>query len=81
MDADSYWADSLSIAEISPPSIRGRLMGFYELMLQVGGVVGFWINYAVSKNIAVSQKQWRTSIFRILCLNHGGPVFNTCPSI
>jgi MFS family permease len=33
------------IAELSPPAIRGRLVGLYELGWQVGGLVGFWINY------------------------------------
>lgn len=29
------------ISEISPPAIRGRLVGVYELGWQVGGLVGF----------------------------------------
>ncbi|KAJ7760202.1 general substrate transporter [Mycena olivaceomarginata] len=33
------------VAEIAPPAIRGRLIGMYELCWQIGGVVGFWINY------------------------------------
>ena len=32
------------IAELSPPAIRGRLVGLYELGWQIGGLVGFWIN-------------------------------------
>lgn len=32
------------ISELSPPAIRGRLVGFYEIGWQVGGLVGFWIN-------------------------------------
>lgn len=32
------------ISELSPPSIRGRLVGVYELGWQIGGLVGFWIN-------------------------------------
>ncbi|KAJ7498514.1 general substrate transporter [Mycena latifolia] len=46
------------IAEISPPAIRGRLVGLYEMLLQVGGLVGFWINYAVNETIPSSRKQW-----------------------
>jgi len=34
----------LYTAEISPPSIRGRMVGIYELGWQIGGLVGFWIN-------------------------------------
>ncbi|KAJ7632555.1 quinate permease [Roridomyces roridus] len=46
------------IAEISPPAIRGRLVGLYEMLLQVGGLVGFWINYGVNETIPSSKKQW-----------------------
>ncbi|CAK5268045.1 unnamed protein product [Mycena citricolor] len=46
------------IAEISPPAIRGRLIGLYELCWQTGGVVGFWINYGVTQHIPPSRKQW-----------------------
>ncbi|KAJ3895884.1 general substrate transporter [Lentinula edodes] len=46
------------VAEIAPPAIRGRCIGLYELMWQVGGVVGFWINYGVSLHIPTGHKQW-----------------------
>jgi MFS family permease len=36
------------IAELSPPAIRGRLIGVYELGWQIGGLVGFWINVCTS---------------------------------
>ena len=32
------------ISEISPPAVRGRLVGIYEMGWQLGGLVGFWIN-------------------------------------
>lgn len=32
------------ISEISPPAIRGRLVGMWEIGWQCGGLVGFWIN-------------------------------------
>jgi len=35
------------ISELAPPAIRGRLVGFYELGWQIGGLVGFWINVSV----------------------------------
>jgi MFS family permease len=35
------------ISELAPPAIRGRLVGFYELGWQVGGLVGFWINVSL----------------------------------
>lgn len=47
------------VGEISPPAIRGRLIGFYEISWQVGGIFGFWINYGTSINIpATDDKQW-----------------------
>lgn len=47
------------LAEISPPAIRGRLIGIYELGWQIGAVIGFWVPYGVALNIAPSMKQWR----------------------
>ncbi|RDW82776.1 putative plastidic glucose transporter 4 [Coleophoma cylindrospora] len=46
------------ISEVAPPAIRGRLVGFYELSWQIGGLVGFWINYGVNTTMAPSHKQW-----------------------
>jgi sugar porter (SP) family MFS transporter len=46
------------ISELSPPAIRGRLVGLYELGWQIGGLVGFWINYAVTQTMQPSHKQW-----------------------
>lgn len=46
------------ISELSPPAIRGRLVGFYELGWQAGGLVGFWINYGVNTTMEPSMSQW-----------------------
>jgi MFS family permease len=62
------------ISEVSPPAIRGRLVGFYEFSWQIGGLVGFWINvrnplanlkrlltvwqYGLTQTMAPSHKQW-----------------------
>lgn len=47
------------IAETSPPSIRGRLVGIFEIASQGGGMCGFWINYAVDRTISKNtQTQW-----------------------
>ncbi|KAL0576054.1 hypothetical protein V5O48_005912 [Marasmius crinis-equi] len=46
------------VAEIAPPAIRGRLIGMYELCWQIGGTIGFWINYGAAKNIAAGRTQW-----------------------
>ncbi|KPI36135.1 Quinate permease [Cyphellophora attinorum] len=47
------------ISETSPPSIRGRLVGIFEICSQFGGMTGFWINYAVNRTISEGTKtQW-----------------------
>ncbi|KAI8623186.1 quinate permease [Xylariaceae sp. FL1651] len=46
------------ISELSPPAIRGRLVGLYELGWQIGGLVGFWINYGVNLHVAPTHSQW-----------------------
>lgn len=46
------------ISEIAVPSIRGKLVGCWELSWQIGGIIGYWINYGVSQNIPSSRKQW-----------------------
>lgn len=48
----------LYISEIAPPAIRGQLVGMYEIGWQIGGLVGFWINYGVTRHIPSSHKQW-----------------------
>jgi sugar porter (SP) family MFS transporter len=45
-------------SEIAPPAIRGRLVGLYELSWQIGGLVGFWINYGVNETMEPSHTQW-----------------------
>lgn len=46
------------IAEVTPPAIRGRLVGIYELGWQFGGLVGFWINYGLSLHHKSDHSQW-----------------------
>ncbi|KAK3935447.1 general substrate transporter [Diplogelasinospora grovesii] len=46
------------ISEISPPAVRGRLVGIYELGWQIGGLVGFWINYGVNTTLPPNRTQW-----------------------
>ncbi|KAE9573319.1 putative quinate permease [Colletotrichum fructicola] len=47
------------IAETSPPSIRGRLVGVFEIFSQGGGMLGFWINYATDRTIDERERaQW-----------------------
>jgi MFS family permease len=66
------------IAEISPPAIRGRLVGFFEIMFQIGAVLvlgvsklikqvfGFWIPYGVNRNLASNNQQWYTTLQSLL---------------
>lgn len=46
------------ISELAPPAIRGRLVGLYELGWQIGGLVGFWINYGLSLHHKPDHSQW-----------------------
>ncbi|CAE6435927.1 unnamed protein product [Rhizoctonia solani] len=47
------------IAEVSPPSIRGRLVGIFEILSQAGSMLGFWINYIVDRTVSSDTKtQW-----------------------
>jgi MFS family permease len=39
-------------SEISPPAIRGRLVGLYELSWQIGGLVGFWVSKCSNKGVS-----------------------------
>jgi len=50
----------LYVAELSPPAIRGRLVGIYEISVQTGTCIGFWICYGVSRNMANTSAQWVT---------------------
>lgn len=46
------------VSEISPAAIRGKLVGCWELSWQVGGIIGYWINYGVLQNVPAGRKQW-----------------------
>ncbi|OAA59733.1 Sugar/inositol transporter [Niveomyces insectorum RCEF 264] len=50
------------IAECSPSPIRGRLVGIFEIVLQIALVFGFWVNYGVQKNLPSNDTQWRIPI-------------------
>lgn len=45
---------------MSVPSIRGILTGLFEIVYQIGSVLGFWINYGITKNMdSSSAASWR----------------------
>lgn len=51
------------VSECSPALIRGRLVGVFEIMLQVALVFGFWVNFGVNKNISpIGNKQWHIPV-------------------
>lgn len=47
------------ISESSPPAIRGKLIGIFEIFLQFAQIFGFWVNYGVNIHISPgSDSQW-----------------------
>lgn len=51
------------ISECSPALIRGRMVGIFEIMLQIALVFGFWVNYGVNRNISPNTPtQWRIPV-------------------
>ncbi|KFZ25332.1 hypothetical protein V502_00188 [Pseudogymnoascus sp. VKM F-4520 (FW-2644)] len=53
----------LYVSEIAPAAFRGRCIGFFEIMIQLGALLGFWINYGVSRHISSSSAaQWRVPV-------------------
>lgn len=51
----------LYISEISPAPLRGRFIGLFDILVQTGGLLGFWINYGVSLGLS-SSTQWRVPV-------------------
>jgi len=51
------------VSECSPALIRGRLVGVFEVSLQLALVFGFWVNYGVNQNISPdTDKQWHIPV-------------------
>jgi hypothetical protein len=48
----------LYAAELSPPAIRGRMVGIYEISVQTGTCTGFWICYGVKQHMKSTSSQW-----------------------
>ena len=50
-------------AEISHPSIRGRVTALQQFMLGIGALVASWVTYGCNKNFPAStSQQWRLSL-------------------
>jgi MFS family permease len=48
------------IAELSPPAIRGSLVGIYEINNQLSSLLGYWCNYIVNEYIPPTEtRQWQ----------------------
>lgn len=63
MNSASSTIIPIYIAECSPALIRSRLVGIFEIMLQIALVFGFWVNYGVNKNISsATPTQWRIPV-------------------
>ncbi len=47
------------ISETAPPSVRGRLVGLFEVVSQASAMLGFWVNYAADRAIPADRPaQW-----------------------
>ncbi|KAM0790229.1 hypothetical protein ACM66B_005541 [Microbotryomycetes sp. NB124-2] len=52
----------LYLSEYAPPNIRGRLVGFFDIGIQIGTLAGFWINYGLNQTVAPGTFQWQFPI-------------------
>lgn len=48
----------LYVSEAAPPTIRGRLVGIYEVGVSAGTMIGFFINYGLNINLPSTSTQW-----------------------
>ncbi|KAL4910752.1 hypothetical protein BDW74DRAFT_164565 [Aspergillus multicolor] len=47
------------LSECAPAAARGGIVGCFEIGVQVGTIVGFWINYGVEKGVdSTLDRQW-----------------------
>ncbi|KAL0943359.1 MFS quinate transporter, partial [Colletotrichum truncatum] len=42
------------LAECAPPAARGGIVGCFEIGVQIGTIIGFWINFGVQQNVSTS---------------------------
>lgn len=47
----------LYVAELSPPAIRGRIVAIEQMILCLGELVAFWLNYGF--NLLETDDWWR----------------------
>ncbi|KAL4995462.1 general substrate transporter [Aspergillus recurvatus] len=49
-------------AEMSPKEIRGQLGSLFQFFFTLGVMTSYWIDYAVEKHVASSDRQWQIPI-------------------
>ncbi|KAF1984801.1 putative MFS sugar transporter [Aulographum hederae CBS 113979] len=61
-------AGSIYIGELAPPSIRGKIMSFWQMFYSVGSFLAYWVNYACSRHIEeLGDWDWKmVVIFQLL---------------
>ncbi|KAH0613685.1 uncharacterized protein H6S33_005571 [Morchella sextelata] len=64
----------LYLSEISPPSIRGLLVGMHEILNQISSCGGFWVNYGTLP--LSGSNQWRIPL--AIQVVPGGLLFLAC---
>ncbi|RDB18783.1 putative quinate permease [Hypsizygus marmoreus] len=47
------------VSECSPKDVRGRIMGLFQIMVAVGVVISYFINYGVNEHIKTGANVWR----------------------
>lgn len=52
----------LYTSESVPAAIRGRMTACYQLFIQIGLMISFWINYGMSINHPSDAGQWQVSL-------------------
>ncbi|KUJ07324.1 major facilitator superfamily transporter sugar [Mollisia scopiformis] len=68
-------AGPVYIGEITPPTIRGKVMSFWQLFYSVGAFIAYWVNYACAKHSALlGEWDWKMVVmfqmlvpFLIIC--------------
>jgi MFS family permease len=52
----------LYTSENVPAAIRGRMTACYQLFIQIGLMISFWINYGIAINYPSKPGQWQVSL-------------------
>ncbi|KAL8277929.1 hypothetical protein RQP46_009748 [Phenoliferia psychrophenolica] len=53
---------SMSIAEMSPKEVRGRITGLFQITVAIGVAISYWITYGFQVHHAGKTIQWRFPI-------------------